>query len=367
MELVVASRHHLCDFFSALDVSGREHLVVIVKATWTLPVTRSRPRPIAPQPLAVTDEYYGAPGESAMRYGADYVRFKPRCDVLFDACAHAPAGRPVRYLDVLARIGNWQKAIQVAGPRQWQQGLLGLAPGRPEPFTRMPLHYGHAFGGAREYVQGGQKLSEALLSNPVGKGWGGRHTSHTLAAQPMPNLEYPKDPVRSPDGRHLPAALSAVGRHWLPRSQYAGTCDETWRREVAPFLPEDFDERFFLCAPPDQQIDTPQGGEEVSLGNLLADAPVLNFRLPPLSGMQVRILRKDYSAETLAAPVDTLFFETEQKRFSAIWRASTPIRRRIQEFDTIAVGAVDPRWWQARSLGVASGGCVGCSSREVAT
>jgi hypothetical protein len=241
-----------------------------------------------------------------------------------------------------------------------------LTPGVPESFTTMPLHYGHAFGGVREYARRGQSVSEALLSNPVGIGWGGQHTWHKQIDQPVPNLEYPKAPIHRPDGKYQPAALSAVGGHWQPRNQYVGTYDETWRHELAPFLPEDFDERFYQCAPQDQQIDYPQGGEEVRLNHLLAHYPVLSFRLPALSGMKVRILRQDYSTETLEAHADTLYFETEQKRFSVIWRASTPIRRRFHEFDTIAVGAVDPRWWAARSRGIDSGGCVGCASREVA-
>jgi hypothetical protein len=366
MELVLASRHHICTVFTALDVSGREHLVVIVKAAWKLPAPRQRPHPIAPLPFAVTDEYHGAPGESAMRYGADHVRFKPRCDVLFDACAHTPGGKPVRHLDVSVQVGGWRKDIHVTGPRKWQRESMGLMLGSPGSFTRMPLHHGHAFGGVREYQQHGESRSEALSSNPAGMGWGGQHTWREMADKPIPNLEYPQDPVRSPNGEHQPAALSAVGRHWQSRSQYAGTYDDAWRRDLAPFLPEDFDERFHQCAPQDQQIDYPHGGEEVYLRHILLEYPEYRFKLPALADMKIRILRNDYSTETLDAPVDTLYFETEHKRFSAIWRASTPIRRRIQEFDTIAVGAVDARWWQARSLGINSGGCVGCGSQEAA-
>jgi hypothetical protein len=366
MERVIASKHHICDMFPALDVSGNEHLVVIIKATWTLPAPRQRPRPLVPPPFARTDDYYGAPGESAMRYGDDYVRFKPRCDVLFDACAHAPGGEPVHQLDVSVGIGNWRKDIRVTGPRKWHQGLLGLTPTSPEPFTQMPLHYGHAFGGTREYKRRGKNLCETLLSNPAGMGWGGWHTGHKLSGEPVPNLEYPRDPVRSFAGKYHPAALSAVGRHWQPRNQYAGTYDEAWKRDISPFLPGDFDERFFQCAPLDQQIDYPQGKEAVRLHYLLAEYPEYSFRLPDFSNMKVRILRKDYRTETLEAVVDTLFFETLHKRFSVIWRTSTPIHRRIHEFDTIAVGAVDPNWWNARSLGVDGRGCKGCSSRGAA-
>jgi hypothetical protein len=363
MELVLASRHHLCGVFPVLDVAGREHLVVAVKASWRLPAPRQRPRPLAPSPLSVTDEYYGAPGESAMRYGADYVRFKPRCDLLFDACAHAPGDRLTRHLDVCVQVGGWRKDLRVVGPRKWRQDLT---PGPAEPFVQMPLHYGHAFGGVCEYQRDGEHRSETLLSNPAGIGWGGPHTWRELAGASVPNLEYLQDPVCSPGGEHPPAALGAIGRHWQPRSQYAGTFDEAWRHDVSPFLPEDFDERFHQCAPQDQQIDYPRGGEEVYLRHILAEHPEYRFKLPMFPEMKVRILRKDYSAETLTAPVDTLYFETEHKRFSAVWRASTPIRRRIQEFDTVAVGAVDARWWQARSLGMDGGGCADCSSQAAA-
>jgi len=40
-------------------------------------------------------------------------------------------------------------------------------------------------------------------------------------------------------------------------SQYSGTYDEAWQRDMAPLLPEDFDEQFFQRAPPDQQIPYP--------------------------------------------------------------------------------------------------------------
>ena len=60
--------------------------------------------------------------------------------------------------------------------------------------------------------------------------------------------------------------------------------------------------------------------------------------------------------------MDTLFFEPDAERLSVVWRASTPLRRRLQEIDTITVGPVDPAWWEARSLGLSGGGCFGCES-----
>ena len=65
-----------------------------------------------------------------------------------------------------------------------------------------------------------------------------------------------------------------------PRYPYAGTYDQHWIDEVFPFLPADFDDRYYQAAPEDQWIDEPQGGEEVVLVNLTPEGRT-SFRLPP--------------------------------------------------------------------------------------
>ncbi len=364
MELVCDSPWLACAISVALDVAGREHLVVVAKATWSIPDLGERPRPLPPQPLAYVDDYYGAPGESAMRCGDDFARHKPRCDVIFDACAHVPDGHPHKQLGVGLRVGPINKRLRISGPRRWIKRFGGYALSEPEPFLSMPLHYGMAFGGSRAYQQRGEELFETLLANPVGLGWAGAKSRGRMNDEPAPCIEAWDVLVERPDGRYPPAALSAIGRHWQPRIDYAGSYDEEWRETRCPFLPEDFDEQFHQCAPPDQQIPYPRGGESVQFVHLLPHARELIFKLPPLDRVGVRILRTDYSTEAPEAQVDTLFFETEAGRFSAVWRASTPIRRHIQEFDTIVVGPVDEQWWQARTLGIDGGGCVGCGDED---
>ncbi len=364
MQLVSASKKQATALTTVLDASGREHLVIVAKATWSIPRPGQRPRPLAPQPLSYADQFHGEPGLSPLRYGDDFARYKPRCDVIFDACARAPDGQPVTALAVRVQVGAMIKQIKVQGPRSWKKRLGAYDASPPAPFTQLPLHYGLAFGGTHPYAdREGRKLADTFLDNPEGIGWAGPHTPDAAADAPAPCLEDFDDPVLHPTGRHRALALSAIPRHWPQRIAHAGTYDETWHATQCPFLPEDFDERYYQCAPPDQQIDYPQGGEEVELIHLLADQPGLRFRLPDLRNT-VRVLRTDYSVENLPAVVDTLFFETEAARFSAVWRTSTPIRRRIQEFDTIAVGPVDPGWWQAKTLGI-EGGCAGCGGQAV--
>ncbi len=367
MEIVVGSKHLLTRIFSALDVSGREHLVIMAKASWQIPAPGQRPRPLPPTPFADADIYLAEPGESPMLYGADAVRFKPRCDVLFDAVAHAPGGKPAREFMAGFRVGEMQKLLQVHGPRRWAKRLGITTLGDPEAVAEVALHHGLAFGGARQYAarQAGQAvmLTEALLSNPTGLGWVGKHSQEQVNDLPAPQLAYPDDPIRHPDGAHRPAALSAIGRHWQPRSQYAGTYDQVWQREVFPFLPEDYDEQFHQCAPIDQQMPYPQGGEAVVLLNLIKDRPEVRFALPPLNAVPVQVLRNDYDVEEPACVADTLFFETQASRFSVVWRASVPIRRRIQEFHTITIGPVNEQWWAKRQVGIDES-CAGCGQDE---
>ncbi|QIL82701.1 DUF2169 domain-containing protein [Diaphorobacter sp. HDW4A] len=336
---------------------------MIAKASWNIPKPGQRPRPLHPTPFCDSDEYFGVPGESAIRYGDDHVRYKSRCDVIFDACAHAPECTPVKELTVGIRVGASQKVIRVFGNRIWRSGISGFSFSDPEPFERMPLHFGHAFGGVRYFERNGATHAEAQLSNPAGIGWAGPATIGVIDGTPAANLENINERIAFPDEKYAPIALSALGRHWLPRAQYAGTFDEKWRKEQAPFLPEDFDEQFHQCAPLDQQIPYPQGGEIVQLVHLSREFSNLKFQLPMMNHMKIHVLRSDLSAETLQAVADTLFFEVELQRFSVVWRASTPIRRRIQEFTTVVVGSMDPHWWKMKRLGVDTmANCVGCRS-----
>lgn len=361
MELVVASKNLIAEVVPALDVEGREHLVIVVKASWRIPAAGQRPMPIPPSPFEPSDVYAGEPGQSAMLYGSDLVRFKPRCDVLFNAQAHSPTGEPVTEMLVGWRVGALEKGLRVIGPRTWQRTLGWTSLSSPEPFIKMPLHFGLAFGGTRSWEKGSEEWSEALLSNPSGIGWFGKQSKDQIDGAPAPCLESIMEPVSKPDGNHIPSAFSAVGRHWAPRKDYAGTYDEQWQRDVAPFLPADFDEHFHQCAPEDQQMDYPQGGESVVLKHMMAGRPDVRFALPRLDHMKVRVMRTDYSTEEPPVLADTLYFEPDDERFSVVWRSSIPIRRRIQEFEAVAIGPINSQWWSAKTSGVQSG-CAGCGS-----
>ena len=74
--------------------------------------------------------------------------------------------------------------------------------------------------------------------------------------------------------------LAPICAHWMPRRQYAGTYDARWEQSRAPYLPADFDPRFFQVAPADQVVPGYlTGGEPVELFGVSPWGPV-RFTLP---------------------------------------------------------------------------------------
>ena len=205
-------------------------------------------------------------------------------------------------------------------------------------------------------------MADTFLNNPAGCGWAGKNTAAQLTNAPAPNLEAIDDPINSSHENHKAIAFGPVPPHWRLRSQFQGTLDEEWQKNRFPFLPVDFDDRYYQMAPPDQQIDYPRGGEEIVFVNLLKETPHLGFLLPTLHRMPIRILTKNRRTQLITPVVDTLHFETELMRFSAIWRARIPLQRRIQEIDTVAVGSIDPNWWRNKAYGESS--CIGCNTTK---
>lgn len=130
-------------------------------------------------PLCERDLFMGEPNRSSVREESDLCPFKPRCDVLATATAHAPAGQPARSFLVNLRV--WRpaqdpkqapiilvdKSLRVSGPSQLRRralpfrmawflvkigsfGLFRRNPWkrtRPEPILELPVRYEYAYGG----------------------------------------------------------------------------------------------------------------------------------------------------------------------------------------------------------------------------
>ena len=144
-------------------------------------------------------------------------------------------------------------------------------------------------------------------------------------------------------------AFGSIGRGWPSRIRHAGTYDQDWIDNVFPFLPADFDTRYFQCAPEDQQIGAPEGGEPVVMINLTPDGR-REFALPSVEVPVVFFRRRAERVETRGV-LDTLLFEPDAERFSMVWRASLKLQCDIFEIPQAVVGRMSRAWWRSIETG----------------
>jgi hypothetical protein len=224
----------------------------------------------------------------------------------------------------------------VTGDRIWRDGR----PSDPRPFESMPLVWERAFGGSHR--QGDVVLSEER--NPVGRGFAGEPPAGeqndqlpppSLEGQPLPNIEDPEAPLHEAGQKPAPVCLAPIAASWLPRRAFAGTYDENWQRNRAPYLPDDFDPRFLQCAAPGLAFDRYLTvGEQVHVSGASQDGPIA-FTIPdPRLIVTVTICG---ASEEPPAHLETVSIEPDDNRVCLTWRASQPCDRRVLKVEKIVV------------------------------
>lgn len=347
MEFINATRM-VADCAMGVDVAARESLVVIIKGTFVLPRDGEPVRLADEQcPLTVADTFTGDPGRSAPIHESDYAPRKRFCDVLLLGSAHAPGGRPVTRLQVGLRVDSVVKHFDVLGERRWIAGMGGIRTSAPAPFDRQPVSYDVAFGGV-DQASADPEEHAAYDANPVGRGFHKVLKSAWVDGRHLPLTERPGEAVSRPDGRYAPMAFGPVGRGWTERRSRAGTYDQAWRDEVFPFLPKDFDDRYFQAAPSDQQLPLTSAPVAVALLNLTPDG-LRRFEIPHFEA-PVHVFPRDGGREDLRAVLDTIVFMPDEERFTLCWRAARPLRRNMLEVGQVLIGRKEPAWWQAREV-----------------
>lgn len=314
--------------FASPDPDGVDTLFTVVKATFDL---ADGVRPSEQQvPVVMADEFHGDPAASSIRVPADIALVKPATDVVLLGHAYAPGGRPTWYMDVSLMAGPLFRAIRVFGDRVWESSGTGYAPSSPQPFQSMPLVWELAFGG----TDAGRHGPAGLAANPVGRGFHAADGATPVPGRPLPNLEDPADPITSWKQTPAPAGFGPVAAHWEPRRAFAGTYDEAWQQKRAPFLPADFDPRFFQIAPPGSCLPAGYflGGEVIDVRGATPDG-VLRFALPAV-GVQITYSVAG-SAEVRPAHLDTVIIEPDAGRIVLVWRAALQCDKKLLKVDTV--------------------------------
>jgi hypothetical protein len=314
--------------FVATDPDGIDCVVTVVKGTFTLD---RQPETAGEQvPINLADEYYGKPGETSIRAPSDISLAKPGTDVLLHGHAYAPGGRATS-MDVSLSVGKLHKTVRVFGDRAWSSDGVGHSISPPAPFERMPLVWERAYGGADE-------VDSALhqeARNPVGVGFRCRSSDYRLDGQPLPNLEDPDHLITNWKQSPPPACFAAVAPDWEPRRSLAGVYDDAWREDRAPFLPEDFDNRFFQVAPPG--LAAPEyliGGESVIVRGASPNGE-LQSKLPELPLRVTYVV--DGRREDRPANIDTVLIEPDAGRSTLVWRASYRCERLLPRVSVVEV------------------------------
>jgi hypothetical protein len=246
------------------DKAGREVATVIVKGSFRISGPSS-PTPLDPEEqvqITMADEYRGEPGESPIKLESDLAVFKLSTDIIMIGFAYDPRGRSTKKTEVGLRVGSKRKVVNVTSA---------------EPMERIPLWF-------VEYVPSGPKWS---ISKTLKDGFG----------------FYPKN-------------LS-------PRVKYAGTYDQRWEKERKPFLPEDFDYRFFQSAFPDLICDGYlKGNESIAAVNVTRKGPI-QTRLPGVVIQVEGVFKERRKREK--SNLDTVILDPEEKRVVLVWRWTVAI------------------------------------------
>jgi hypothetical protein len=337
----------LAGYTMGMEPSGREFLIVVIKGTFRIPTEQGAPLRLQEEqvPLVMSDVFYGEPGLSAPKYEVDFALRKQRCDVLLNASAHAPGGRPTRRVEVAAHIGNWSKSFAVVGDRVWEADGVGIGASSPVPFVTMPITYDRAFGGT-DNIHEDRSKHAAFMANPSGRGFHSQLVKEWIHGTPLPNTEETGQPVNWVNGDYKPMSFGPIGRHWASRVSYAGTYDKSWLDNVFPFLPADFDEQYYQAAPADQQLPMPLGEQRVTLVNLTPDGE-RRFVLPHLEA-PVNVFPKKGEREDLSAFVDTIVIEPDEERVTMTWRVARLLKKNMFEVAQVLVGKKGREWWQQR-------------------
>lgn len=308
----------------AADVDARDHCVVVVKGTFISDAQGDLTRADEQIPPIETDEHYGDPETTCVRFENDFALRKPMTDVVVVGKAVAPPGQRTRELAVRLEVAGRIKDALVHGERRWVPVGLDWVASTPLTFDEVPLTYDRAFGGADD-----------IRGNPFGVGYHSGRSAAEIAGKPLPNIERPGHEIASPRAHAEAIGFGCVGRTWPARVRLAGTYDQAWLDQHAPYLAPDFDDHYYQCAAADQWFPHFRGGELIRCVHM-ASEPVVSYRMPSLD-VPGRFHFVD-RVEQRQGVLDTVILEPHLSRAQLVWRMSVPLGKKLPDLRAIELG-----------------------------
>lgn len=323
----------LAPLFQA-DELGRPIVSVLVKGTFTWDAQGNVRRATQQLPWCPTGTHRGAPGASSVLYEPEVAPIKLATDVAVIAHAHAPDTEAKR-MEVVVEVGSVNRHLVVTGDRFFRKGWLGVGITDPLPFERIPLSWENAFGGwDRTFEEVKEQGYESR--NPFGAGFRLK-SSPCVEDVRLPNIEDPAAPVRGWGKPVVPAGVGFTCPDMLPRRAFAGTYDEVWQKERSPFLPKDFDRRFFTAAAPGMSAEGYLRGDERVLLRGVTPSGVLDLALPsiapPVITVAFRHAREDLQQATV---LDTVIINVDATQLILQWRTLVTLDQGPHEISDIA-------------------------------
>jgi hypothetical protein len=306
-----------------VDEEMRPLAVPVLKATFTIQPD-GRCMLAEPQvPLCVAGELWGEdPAKASYKYEPEVAFVKPATDVVL--VGHAYASRAdTKEMMVGLRLGNLTKEVLVCGDRLWFKTMGSIAMSGSVRFEKVPLTYERAFGGWDRDHQDPKKHSYEPR-NPVGVGY--RAAGGFVEGLHLPNLEDPRDRIKTFGDRPAPAGFGFVSPNWQPRAALAGTYDEAWQKSRSPLLPKDFNRRHLNAGSPGLIANGYLRGDEPGLAVGVTPDGRLPFTLPGLPPPSVQLKLDRGPAQSPAMALDTVIIEPDQRRVLLLWRGHVVLR-----------------------------------------
>jgi hypothetical protein len=305
--------------FESVDAKRNHFGVVVVRGAFRIE-NGIRLKPLERQvPLVLEDSYFGDHGSSSIRFAHSLAPYKPKTDVLIEATAYSPDGRPRTDWISEVHLGERVRRFRVTGPRKWEKDIFGRKASAPQPISRLDIRYEHAFGGTSADGQ------TTFPGNPLGVGF------DTTPGAKFPQI-VPADFDLHETGPVPVVGLGPIGPGWQPRLGFAGTFDAKWQSETAPYLPEDFDFEHHNVAPAGMRVTHFVDGDEViGLRNLYSKGD-LSFGLP---GIYFSNVLRFKGGRIVPGPMnlDTIEIQVERQLVFLQWRGIFPKNLPIIQVD----------------------------------